>query len=54
MGAATAHALMPKALETPEIFDEHAALTLHLLSYMVVCGFNDSEGLLRHLTKDVE
>ena len=39
---------IPLTLESPEIFDEHAALTLHLKSYNLTCAFsNGTDCLLR-------
>jgi O-methyltransferase involved in polyketide biosynthesis/GNAT superfamily N-acetyltransferase len=52
LGTATANALRPISFvfQTPEIFDEHAALSLHLQSYTVACGFSSqSEYLLQRL-----
>ena len=56
LGSAASHAMAnidrkigePTTLQSPEIFDEHAALTLHLRSYSLACGFSeDTEALLR-------
>jgi O-methyltransferase involved in polyketide biosynthesis/GNAT superfamily N-acetyltransferase len=50
LGVAAAHAMPSKSFVVPEIFDEHAALTFHLKSYTVVCGFSKgTEALLRRI-----
>jgi O-methyltransferase involved in polyketide biosynthesis/GNAT superfamily N-acetyltransferase len=50
IGKAAAYAARPKSFETPEIFDEHAALTAHLMSYIISFGFSSrTEVLLRRL-----
>jgi O-methyltransferase involved in polyketide biosynthesis/GNAT superfamily N-acetyltransferase len=50
IGKAGAYAARPKTFETPEIFDEHAALTAHLQSYIISFGFSSqTEVLLRRL-----
>jgi len=47
LGAAAAHASKGTEFRIPEVFDEHAALVLHLQSYVVVTAFsNSSNGLL--------
>ena len=50
IGKAAAYAARPKTFEAPEIFDEHAALTAHLQSYIISFGFSSqTEVLLRRL-----
>jgi O-methyltransferase involved in polyketide biosynthesis/GNAT superfamily N-acetyltransferase len=50
VGKAAAYAARPKTFEAPEIFDEHAALTAHLQSYIISVGFSSqTEMLLRRL-----
>lgn len=50
LGSAAAHSSKGSEFRIPEIFDEHAALILHLQSYVVATAFpHGSDGLLSRL-----